>query len=163
MKDMPVDIVRPTLDETLHIAGRVRLLTLDLDGHLLDEREWRNVITTAGKQAILHLLGNDGAVTVGAQYLAVGTGAGTPAASDTALFSELARNPITQATVSSGNLLLQTYFTSLQANGSWTEAGLFGAGASGIINSGTLFGHVALTYNKTNTIQTILQYTVSLT
>lgn len=149
--------------ETLTIKGRVRLLSYDLAGRLVGDEAWNNVITTAGKQVILHLLGSDGVNSAGAQYLAVGTGVGTPAAGDTALFAELARLPISQATVSSGQVLLQTYFTSLQANGIWTEAGLWGGGtASATVNSGTLIGHVALAYTKTTLIQTILQYTVTL-
>jgi hypothetical protein len=171
----------------LHLAGRITVATyeagthrraglVDAQGrlraaaHACGSRTGKphatlvrpNVVTSAGKTALLHLLGTDAVASAGIQYVAVGTGAGTPAASDVALFSELARQATAQVVVSGSTLTVQVFFSASQANGTWTEVGVFGNGATSTAGSGTLFGHAALSYTKTTALETIVAYSLSL-
>lgn len=159
--------------ETLRLRGHVRIESYAAGTHdrsspnadrptPIAVRFADNVVCTVGKTALLHLLGTDGAATAGIQYLAVGTGGGTPAASDVALSSELARQATTQVTVSGSTLTCQIFFTASQANGTWTEIGAFGNGATSTAGSGTLFGHAALGYTKTSSLETIVSYSFTL-
>jgi hypothetical protein len=150
--------------EVVRLSGRVRVESYDVQtGALAAVLEHDNVICTVGKTALLHLLGGDGVVAVGIQYIAVGTGGGTPAASDVALSTELARQATTQVTVSGSQVTCQIFFTSSQANGTWTEIGAFGNGATGTAGSGTLFGHAALSYVKSSSLETVVAYSISIT
>jgi hypothetical protein len=99
-----------------------------------------NVFTTIGKSALAAHL--DSRVILPA-YIAVGTGSSTPAASDTALSSEIARVPII-ATVQAGkySVLFMAKFDQYQAHldqanpTSLLEAGLFDDGGNLLYNPG---------------------------
>lgn len=133
-----------------------------LDALALDRYATRNVACNAGRAVLLNFIGN-GAGLTGIQYFAVGTGAGTPASGDTQLFTELYRQ-IPTATLLSGNqMIITTTFSAAQGNGTYTEAGLFGDGATSTINSGQLFAHAPYSYNKTGSIVLTNQYTITLT
>lgn len=131
-------------------------------GVVRDRCEGDNVTCTAGLSAFAAALVwsgiEDQAANLGVTspsyltplYGAVGSGTGTPAASDTALFSELGRQTVggaaaSPATPSIAALATFLFYFPPPPSGIWTvtEAGMF-AGASPAAGSGTLLDHYAL-------------------
>lgn len=100
-----------------------------------------NIITTAGKNLIRDLIGD--VSTYGVTYFANGTDDTSVDISDTALGSEVFRNPITTTVYVDKKVTFKYYLSSVQANGNTLkEAGLFGGNATGTADSGTLVAHV---------------------
>lgn len=125
-----------------------------------DHREGENVMCTGGYGALASALVwaglQDQASNLGITtptyltplYGAVGSGAGTPAKSDTALFAELGRQAVGAGASNPASSLVAAYCTWLfyfpSPSSTWTvvEAGVF-AGATSATNSGTLVDHWA--------------------
>lgn len=147
-------------DGAVGLKGRLSLTVVRPDGSVRDRREGDNITCTAGLTAIAAALVwsglQDQAANLGvttATYLtplwgAVGSGAGTVAASDTALFSELGRQTVgagasTPATPTiNAQCTWLFYFPSPATTWTVTEAGLF-AGATSAAGSGTMLDHWA--------------------
>jgi hypothetical protein len=128
------------------------------DGTVRDRREGANVVCTTGYTALAAALVwaglQDQAPALGvtsATYLtplwgAVGSGAGTPAKSDTALFAELGRQAVgagasSPATSSvAGEATWLFYFPQPAATWTVTEAGAF-AGGTSAAGSGSMIDH----------------------
>ena len=146
-----------TLPETM-----ARQAQLDLDQICLDRIEVHNVACNAGRTVMLNFIANAGGLT-GVQYFAVGTGSGTPTSGDTQLNTEYFRKVPTATTTSGNQEIITTTFLAGEGNTTYTEAGLFGDGATGSANSGQLFSHVTYVYTKTASIQLNNQYTMYLT
>ncbi|WAL67153.1 hypothetical protein ORV05_05015 [Amycolatopsis cynarae] len=167
------------LTDTLRLRGRLRLLVLDEDNRVVDEREGDNVICTTGYTALAAALVwsgvQDQATNLGVTnptylaplYGAVGSGAGTPAKADTALFSELGRqvvgagaaSPATASIAAQATWLF--YFPSPTTTWTVTEAGLF-AGATATAGSGSMIDHWAFTPSVTISTTNALILQVSL-
>jgi hypothetical protein len=142
------------------LQGRLSLAVIRPDGSVRDRREGRNVVCTTGYTAIAAALVwagiQDQASALGvtsATYLtplwgAVGSGAGTPAKSDTALFSELGRqavgagasSPATGSVAAEATWLF--YFPQPATTWTVTEAGAFASGTS-TAGSGSMLDHWA--------------------
>jgi len=142
------------------LRGRLSVSSVRPDGSVRDRREGRNVVCTTGYTALAAALVwagiQDQAAALGvtsATYLtplwgAVGSGAGTPLESDTALFAELGRetagagasSPATPSVAAEATWLF--YFP--QPAGTWTvtEAGAF-AGGTSVAGSGAMLDHWA--------------------
>lgn len=155
------------------IHGRLSVTTLRPDGTARDRREGDNVTCTAGLTAFAAALVwsgiQDQAANLGvtaATYLtplygAIGTGNGTVAASDTALFSEYARQTVGAGASSPAtpSINAQTtwlfYFPAPASSLTITEAGLF-ANATSTLGSGTMLDHwafsPAITFPNTDTL-----------
>lgn len=146
--------------EAIPLRGRLSASSVRPDGSVRDRREGFNVVCTAGFTAIAAALVwsgiQDQAANLGvtsATWLtplwgAVGAGSGTPAKSDTALFSELGRQTVgagasSPATVSvAAEATWLFYFPQQLVNWTVTEAGAF-AGGTSTAGSGTLIDHWA--------------------
>lgn len=120
-----------------------------------------NIACNAGRGILLQFVTNAGGLT-GVQYFAVGTGAGTPAAADTQLFTEFFRKAITSTSISGNQANISTFFATTDANTTYSEAGIFGNGATGTANSGTLFAHASYVYTKTNSVSLTNDYIITL-
>ena len=149
-----------TADGSLRIHGRLSLAVIGPDGREKDRRDGDNVMCTAGLGSLAAALVwagiEDQAAGLGVTtptyltplYGAVGNGAGTPAAADTALFAELGRQTVgagasTPATPSINALAtFLFYFPSPASTWAVTEAGVF-AGASATAGSGAMLDHWA--------------------
>ena len=134
----------------------------DLDRLCLDRQDTQNIACNAGRTVLLSFTTNAGSLS-GVQYFAVGTGVGTPAASDTQLVSEFFRKAPTSTSISGGGALISTFFGTSDGNATYTEAGLFGDGATGTVNSGQLFNHAPYVYAKTVSVTLTNQVTITLT
>lgn len=150
----------------LQINGRLSLTVLRPDGTVRDRREGNNTMCTAGLTALASALVwsgiQDQAANLGVTtpaYLtplwgAVGSGSGTPAHSDTALFSELGRQTVGAGASSPATASINAaatwlfYFGQPPVNWTITEAGIF-ATASSAPGSGILLDHWAFSPSVT--------------
>jgi hypothetical protein len=152
--------VELTASDGVLLRGRLSASSIRPDGGVRDRREGFNVVCTAGFTALASALVwsgiQDQAANLGVtspSYLtplwgAVGSGAGVPAESDTALFSELGRqtvgagasSPATPSVAAEATWLF--YFPQQLAAWTVTEAGAF-AGGTSTAGSGTLIDHWA--------------------
>lgn len=146
--------------EGLRIRGRLALSVVRPDGTVRDRRAGANVMCTAGFTALAAALVwsglQDQAASLGvttATYLtplwgAVGSGAATPAKSDTALVTELGRQTVGAGASSpaTGGIAAEAtwlfYFPQPGSTWTVTEAGLF-AGGNSTAGSGTMVDHWA--------------------
>jgi len=112
-----------------------------LDGQLV-KRE-KNLITQSGLNFLAALL-------IGEQvnnipfHLALGTGTTAPAATDTKLVAEGLRKQIAAKTRQANMVRLRTFFLLNEANGAWTEFGIFLAGTDAR-DSGVLLNRIVPT------------------
>lgn len=169
--------------DTFHLEGILRIYELPNDEALAEYLPWwqrfsltekankahqaievRNLITSAGRTQILTFMGNTGTTTAFAQQYAVGTGPiAQVQASDASLSTELFRAAPTSYSVVGNAVTVSTPFSSTQAVGALTNAGLWGNGATSTPGSGTLMTHVLYSYTKSNSIAIVNDYTLSLT
>lgn len=145
-----------------HLSGwerreRDRLLNaLCLDGF-----ESHNLAVNAGRTQLLNLIGSIGGHS-GCTYFAVGTGSNSPSTGDTQLQTEFFRKLFTTTTISGNQIDLSTVFATTEGNTTYAEAGLFGNGATGTANSGTLFARSAYVYTKSSAVTLSNDYFVYL-
>lgn len=137
-----------------------------LNAHARDVYETHNIATTAGRTTLLNYVANTGGLT-GVQYFGVGTGAipagqSGPLSSDTALWTEFYRQAISTATISNGQVDLSTIFSAGVGNATYTNAGIFGDGATGTSGSGVLFAHALYSYQKNASTVLTNDYYISL-
>lgn len=114
--------------------------------------EHHNILTLNGFQQLLTYVSSGNATTLGfSQYFSVGTfPITTVQAGDTSVQGELFRAAPTSSTITGNQLTLSTYFGASQANGNYTNAGLYGVNATATLGSGTLMTHTLYTYTKSN-------------
>lgn len=142
------------------LRGHLSATVIGPDGRVRDRRAGENVVCTTGYTAIAAALVwagiQDQAVNLGVQnptyltplYGAVGSGAGTPAKTDTALFDELGRQIVGAGAASPATSLIAAsatwsfYFPVPPVAWIVTEAGIF-AGATSDAGSGSMVDHWA--------------------
>lgn len=126
--------------------------------------EARNLTTSAGRTQILSFIGASGSTNAFAQYYAVGTGTiYVVQAADTSLASELFRAVPSTVSVIGNSVTISTPFSTSQANGTYTNAGIFGNNATSTPNSGTLMTHLLYSYTKTSANSITNDYAITLT
>lgn len=138
-----------------------RAINRRLDRECLDGFESHNTVCNAGRTVILNWLGLVAGQT-GINYFAVGNGAGTVSSTDTTLFSEQFRKGVTSSAVTGNQVDVSTFFNSSEGNLTYTEAGIFGNGATATVNSGALFGHAPYAYTKNSSIALTNDYFITL-
>jgi len=134
--------------------------------------ETTNSITLAGRNQLLTYAGNNaltgGGVGLGnvvpfAQYFAVGTGAIiSVSAGDVALNGELFRAAPSSSLISGNSVNISTFFGATQANGTYTNAGLFGNNATSSSGSGALVTHALYAFTKTSGQSLTSDYVINL-
>lgn len=112
-----------------------------LDGQLAKQE--KNLIVQAGLNYLASLLIAENPNTMSI-HLAMGTGTTTPAATDTKLVAEGLRKVVSAKTRQANMIRLRTFFLSSEANGTWTEFGIFLAGTDQK-DSGTLLNRIVPT------------------
>jgi hypothetical protein len=127
--------------------------------------EGRNMLMNAGRNQILMFIGQLTAPGVFSQIFSVGTGtiyAVQP--SDTTISGELARIAPASFSIVGNTVTVTSTFSTSQANGSWTNAGLWGGGsATTTLGTGTLFTHLLCSFSKTSSSAITCDYSASLT
>jgi hypothetical protein len=125
--------------------------------------EARNKLMSAGRTQILSFIGASGTTTAFSQYYAVGTGAiYTIQPSDVLLAGELFRAIPASFAVVGNAVTVTTPFSTGQANGTYTNAGLFGGGtATSTSGTGVLMTHLLYSYTKTSSVAIANDYTLT--
>lgn len=143
------------------IIGPARMSDREKDRYTVAERP--NILVSGGITQVLNYVGSSsGNLTGFAQYFAVGNiGINTVTSADTSVAGEYFRAAPSTASVSGTQQDLSVFAGTTQANGSITNAGLFGAGATGTIGSGTMMTHSLFQYNKTNANAVTFDYLLS--
>jgi len=121
--------------DDLVMTGR---LEIALNGELV--KEVPNLVVSAGKDYVASRMKDTTKAAM--SHLAVGTGSTSPAAGDTALGSELARQALTSTTVSSNEVTYIATFAPGTGTGAITEAGLFNDSSAGDMLCRTTFAVV---------------------
>lgn len=150
-------------NEQMNLKGKVRLIFTDVATGKQEITEWKNnIITTAGKIAILRRLknagskANEGVITYGA----VGTGTTTPAITDTTLATEVARALVSNSIISGLELTLRVFFSQSEANTTLKEFGWFGEDADGSVDTGTLFNRIQIDKEKDSSKTLTIEQTI---
>lgn len=128
------------ISNKIKATGAVTIEVRAKDGELKRRMEIPNLVVTAG----LHFLAQRaiGGAFPAVSHLAVGTGGATAQApGQTQLVAEIARAAIDSAAASPGrgSFVVYATFAPGVATGTWTEAGLFNAGAAGTMIARTTF------------------------
>jgi hypothetical protein len=134
----------------LRIESNVSLLA-STGGPWKEVGRTHNVITTLGRVLTARMLADEANRDTGLTHHALGTGTDTPAASDTTLGSEQARNPVTSVLRSTSRLQFRTFFPASEANFHIREIGLFGHDATTTSDSGELFSRALLNFDNSST------------
>ena len=144
------------------LYGSVVVEVFGPDGELKDSREVRNLIVSAGRDAIMERL-DSSPTTAPPSHMAVGTGAVAPAAGNTTLGAEIAttgRQALSSSTSSAGVLTMVANWAAGQAtNAAITEAGVLNAASAGTLYSRATFA--AISKAAADTLQITWTYTLT--
>lgn len=132
-------------------------------GQLKTRDEYHNMVVTAAKTAIATRLAGGSTNDVGTiSYIAVGTGTTSPALSDVALQTELARKELALRSSTSNVATFTGFFGVSEGNGVLREAALFGDAATSTAGTGTMYCRVAINRTKSSSDTLSLTWTFTL-
>jgi hypothetical protein len=129
---LSIKTMKTTNQDGLTIKGHVNVKLYGEDGQLKDERDFDNLVTTAGKAHIADQLSSSPAGDAMSHY-AIGSGTTDPAAGDTALETELARVSLTSRTDSTNVVTYVGTFPAGTGTGAVTEYGILNASSGGTL------------------------------
>lgn len=124
--------------------------------------EVSNLVPTVGRAMIANNL-TDATPTnaMRINYVALGSNVAAPANGDTTLGTETYRNEVASETNSDNIAYVTGFFTALEVDGTFKEAGLFSDG-TGTVDTGVLFSHVAIDVTKSDTETLTIDWTLTL-
>jgi len=134
----------------LNWQGTLNIKAFDKDGNLVDEQNFKNLITSAGKNLLAEALRNN-AIDCEIKYIGIGSDNTAPTTADTALGNETFRKAVTsQIAGGTGITITNLYVAPEEAVGTIEEIGFFsGASASATTDSGVMFARVLYSRTKT--------------
>ena len=123
------------IDDALKMKGRLQI-------HLNDElvQEVDNLVVTAGKGYVASRMKDASATAM--SHMGIGSGTTNPAASDTALETQLGRVALTSTSVSGAVVTYAATFAAGTGTGAVTEAAILNASSGGTMLCRTEFGVV---------------------
>lgn len=147
--------------EIIKPEGVIELTLTNVKTGKVIKEHYKNLFTTAGKEAVARALrgetaNNQGIIT----YCALGTDDTAPELGNTDLGSELFRKLVSVRSYSNNQAIFETFYTTSEGNGNLKEAGLFGDDAGETPGSGTLFCHAAIDRVKSSSDTLSLRWTV---
>ena len=119
------------LQENLKMKGELTISVFDQSGNLKSAVKVPNLVVTAGKGYIASRM--VGTASTVMSHMSIGTGTGTPNASDTTLGTEANRQALTSFTASTNTVTGTATFPAGSGTGAITEAGIFNAASSGTL------------------------------
>ena len=125
--------------EELKATGQVLITKTNEQGTVTQEFKVPNLVVTTGKNYIASKMAATTNSPVSMTHMAIGTGTGTPGASDTALGTEVGRVSLTATTVSTNTVTYTATFPAGTGTGSITEAAVLNASSSGTMLCRTTF------------------------
>lgn len=149
-------------DNVGKITGELTIEIRDAKTGRLKSRDIiKNMFVNNGRNSLAK--GLTGATGFGIiTYCALGIGAATALITDTALQNEIARKQISSSSYLLKVATFQTYFGISEANGTLTEAGLFGDDANSTPGSGTLFARTNINRTKTTNDTLTLSWSITI-
>ena len=138
------------INDGLKLKGK---LSIALNDEVVQEVD--NLVVTAGKGYVASRMKDASATAM--SHMAIGSGTTNPAASDTALETELGRVVLTSTTVSSAVVTYVATFAAGTGTGAVTEAGILNASSSGTLLCRTAFSVV----NKGSSDSMTITWTVT--
>lgn len=148
-------------NESGQIIAPSRMSEREKDRYTVAESS--NILVSSGITQVLNYIGSSsGNSTAFAQYFAVGnTAIGSVNSNDSSVAGEYFRAAPSASSVSGVQVDLSTLAGTTQANGSITNCGLFGNGASSTLGSGTMMTHALFNYSKGSTESISFDYLLS--
>lgn len=136
----------------------VRIVLRGPDGKVKHQQTLHNLITNAGRNAIVNRLASSPGTAV-PNYMAIGTGTTAAAAGDTTLETEIDRNALTSNTASGNVLTMVGDWAAGDGTGAITEAGVLSASSAGTLFARAVFSVI----NKAagDTLQITWTFTLS--
>lgn len=133
--------------EGLKVVGIWKWEVRDVAGSLVRRGQNKNLMPLVGLTALAAQISGQNSTTLGDNlYIAVGSDATPPIASNTTLDVETARKAVGSSSFSGGTASIAVFFGFGEATGTHREFGLFGDGnasvASAAADSGILYSHV---------------------
>jgi len=131
-----------SLFEKKCLTGIFQVIARDKDGNIKDEREIRNLITSAGKAGAASRLNGSGAEAA-FTYLEVGIGTTAAAAGDTTLESIITDSGLARAAATCTRVQTTVVNDTAQLDKTWSVTGTKAVTECGILNAasaGTLLG-----------------------
>jgi len=151
-----------SLDNAVKMIGNLVVERFDSTGALIEMQEYKNLVVSVGKAHIAsRMLGT----TQGSMsHMGIGTNATAPAASDTALGTEVGTRATATSTQGTGATANQiTYSATFPANNPSTQQTIAEAGIFNASTAGTMLCHTALspTVTKNPTDSITITWTVT--
>jgi len=150
------------MKENIGVSGTWLFAWRGKDGNILESREEHNLITQSGLNSLASLFIGELAQS-SAIYLALGTGETAAASGDKKLEAEGYRKILTSKTRELNEVRLRFFLTTTEANGEWSEMGVFLAGTD-IKDSGTMLNRILPTggirkaSNQTLTVEVRIKF-----
>ncbi len=140
------------------ISGELELVLKDKDGNVKERRVEKNLVVSAGLNAILdRLVGTSEAVM---SHMALGSGSTAAAAANTALETQLgSREALDSSTVTTNSVAYVCSFEAGDGTGAVTEAGIFNAASSGTMLCRSVFSVI----NKAASDSLSITWTITIT
>ncbi len=127
------------ITEQLKATGKVRIVQTNAQGEIVKEFQVPNLVVTTGKNYIASKMVATTNSPASMTHMAIGTGTGTPGASDTTLGAETGRVSLSASTVSTNTITYTATFPAGTGTGAITEAGILNASSSGTMLCRTTF------------------------
>ena len=127
------------ITEQLKATGKVRIVQTNAQGETVKEFEVPNLVVTTGKNYIASKIVATTNSPASMTHMAIGTGTGTPGASDTTLGAETGRVSLSASTVSTNTITYTATFPAGTGTGAITEAAVLNASSSGTMLCRTTF------------------------
>jgi hypothetical protein len=127
------------ITEQLKATGKVRIVQTNASGETVKEFEVPNLVVTTGKNYIASKIVATTNSPVSMTHMAIGTGTGTPGASDTALGAETGRVSLAGSVVSTNTITYTATFPAGTGTGAITEAAVLNASSTGTMLCRTTF------------------------
>ncbi len=147
------------MEDNIKVTGHINFKLYDGDGNLKEERNIKNLVTSAGKTALATWLAAGSQSTTFMPYIGVGTGNTAASTSDTTLQTELATRSAGAVTSSSNVWQSVASFGAGVDTGAITEAGLFSASSSGTLFARQVFS--VINKGAADSLQITWQITLS--
>ncbi len=148
-----------TIYDSMTVTGEMHLEVRGADGRVKATRHKKNLVVTAGRDAIIERLDSTPA-TAQPSHMAVGTSATAVAAGQTTLVAEIDRNALTSSTASGGVLTMVGNWAAGDAtNAGIQEAGVFNASSAGTMYSRATF--TSINKGASDTLQITWTYTLT--
>jgi hypothetical protein len=127
------------INENVKPTGLVTVVQKNSAGKIIKEFQVPNLVVSAGKAHIAAKIAATTNSPVAMTHMAIGTGTGTPGASDTALITQTGRVSLSSTSVTTNAITYTATFPAGTGDGAITEAGVFNASSGGTMLCRTTF------------------------